>query len=531
VAPRAGKRFADAVEASQELETARTEDGGAPSWPADVIGCLEIIDRKLVALGEHPISEWWWAQLREFYGSERWLFVGRVGRRGGKSDTWAKVAIAEIVSGRFAIPLGDTGIVSIVSVDREEAANRVQTISAYCTALSIEHKPTAYAITFPGRPYAVEVKTASVRGVSGFTSILCIGDEVDKWKDEKTGANPADAVIASWTPTLATMLPHGARMALLSSPWLYEGPHSRAFDMGTTSERQAAHAATWTAHPAATPELCRRLQVKPDPLAFRREYEAIPTPEADADGITTEQLTRARRDYACEVTEKPLYVATLYPCPRTARWLLLVTTRRKGDDGDVRTAVAHAEQWPASTEPRVVLMAVREVLSKYEIAAAWMPDDAPSFAVKIAARLQLDDERQLVLLPVRVTDDMHASLRLRFLDDGVELPESAPLRLDLLSVKKRDEDGANKFEARGFAVCMALACHKTTVGPSARRLTHRLYSPEWWTAEMKREEKRDYARQTAINEARSDAGDDWIAEIRRGAEGGFVDAGEEEGTF
>jgi hypothetical protein len=318
-------------------------------------------------------------------------------------------------------------------------------------------------------------------------------------------------------------------MALLSSPWLYEGPHSRAFDMGTTSERQAAHAATWVAHPAATPELCRRLQVKPDPLAFRREYEAIPTPEADADGITTEQLERARRDYACEVTEKPVYVATLYPCPRTARWLLLITTRRKGADGDVRTAVAHAEAWAATIEPRVVLMAVRDVLSKYEISAAHMPDDAPSFAVKIAARLQLDSGDQLVLAPCKVTDDMHASLRLRFLDDGVELPDLAALRLDLLSVKKREEDGANKFEARGFAVCMALACARTTIGPAPRTIKHRLYSPEWWTAEMKREEKRDYARQRAINASRDEGGEDWITDIRRAAEG-FVDADEEEAT-
>ena len=521
-------RFQAAVDASAE-SAAPDVSGSSAAWPGGVVGALEVVDARLVKAGEHGISEWWWQQLREFYASSRWLFVGRVGRRGGKSDTWAKVAIAEIVSARFPVPLGDTGIVSIVSVDREEAANRVQTIAAYCTALGIDNKPTAYAITFPGRPYAVEVKTASVRGVSGFTSILCIGDEVDKWKDEKTGANPADAVIASWTPTLATMLPHGARMALLSSPWLYEGPHSRAFDRGTTSERQAAHAATWVAHPAATPELCRRLQVKPDPLAFRREYEAIPTPEADADGITTEQLDRARRDYACEVTEKPVYVATLYPCPRTARWLLLITTRRKGADGDVRTAVAHAEAWAATVEPRVVLMAVRDVLSLYEIASAFMPDDAPSFASRIAARLQLDSGEQLVLVPVKVTDDMHASLRLRFLDDGVELPDLAPLRLDLLSVKKREEDGANKFDARGFAVCMALACARTTIGPAPRKLTHRLYSPEWWTAEMKREEKRDYARQRALNESRSDGGEDWIAEIRRGAEG-FVDADEEDAT-
>ena len=236
---------APAVEGDDAAET--------PSWPTTVLGCLQEIDRRLTGIGQHGISPWWWGVLEDFYASGRWLFVGRVGRRGGKSDTVAKVAIAEVLCGRHKVPLGDVGVVSIVSVDRKEAGKRVRTISAYLSALGIEHKALTDEITLVERPYKIEVKTATVGGVSGFTSILCIGDEVGKWKDSDTGSNPADDVLASWKPTLLTM--PDARMFLLSSPWAVDDAHARAFDKGTNDDQQAEWAPTWVAHPSLTEDM------------------------------------------------------------------------------------------------------------------------------------------------------------------------------------------------------------------------------------------------------------------------------------
>lgn len=434
-------------------------ESDAVAWPAgNFLLCLKAVDERLQAIGEHAISPWWWQQLSDFYSSQRWRFVGRVGRRGGKSDTWAKVAIAEVVSERFKIPLGDTGIVSVVSVDREEAAKRIKTIAAYCQALGIRHEATAMAIQFPGRPYAVEVKTASVRGVSGFTSILCIGDEVDKWKDADTGANPADAVLSSWTPTLATMLPHGAKMALLSSPWLYDGPHSREFERGTTASQQVAYAPTWLAHPSMTRELCEQLE--PDPIKLRREYEAIPQPDGGT-GVSKEQIERARRQRIDRHPADPC-VAVLSQDRADPVWRLLVVGRRRDDAGVVRTAVYQVREWPVDQSPRPVFREVGKELARFGLEGALVPADTSTELVRIASRLSVG------LSPCDVTADMHGSLRVRFADDGVELPAHVALESSVLSVRKHLTPEGARYEASGFAVLLALAAAKATAGPADR---------------------------------------------------------------
>ena len=482
--------------------------GGAArrAWPGGTIECLEAVDRVLRDRGEHGISDWWWAQLREFYGSNRWRFVGRVGRRGGKSDTWAKVGIAEILTLRFPIPLGDTGIVSIVSVDREEAAKRVDTISSYLTALGIAHKPTSYAIVFPAdspyASYAVQVKTASVRGVSGFTSIFSLGDEVDKWKDADTGANPAEEVLSSWTPTLATMMQHGARQALLSSPWMYKGPHSREFDLGTNAEQQAAYAATWTAHPAMTPELCRRLER--NPVKFRREYEAIPQPDGDDPELLTAMERATRKDGAALGRHEPLtYVASLaYTLPsqrpaddpRPAGWSLAVTTRRTCADGRVRTAVVHARQWLAAPDPNAVAVEVARIVGSYGLRSALLSESSPSYVQQIAQR------NGLGVTPVPITENEHASLRLRLSDDGIELPDDPQVRADIVS-------------ATDLGDVIALGVSRTFAGPKDRGVRPNPWTEEWWDRQEREAAQR--RRRIEAAEERYEAG--WVQRMAKEA--------------
>jgi hypothetical protein len=505
------KDWSDALEASgetsPEIPTGKTADG-ADSWPSDVLLCLEKIDRLLVARGEHGISAWWWRCLRDFYSSTRWLFVGRVGRRGGKSDTWAKVAIAEIVSQRHRIPLGDTGVVSIVSVDREEAAKRVKTIAAYLEALFIKHKATAYAITFPEDSpyacYAVEVKTASVRGVSGFTSILCIGDEVDKWRDTDTGANPAEEVLSSWRPTLATMMPHGARMALLSSPWLFKGPHSREFDRGTDAEQQAEWAPTWVAHPAQTIELCRRLEK--NPVKFAREYEAIPQPDSDDPELMV-ALERATRKTAPTLGRyTPLtYVAAVVHTlpsqrtgddPRPHAWSLIVTTKRTCADGRVRISVVHAQQWLASRDPNAVAADIARIVARYGLRNATTADTIPAFIP------QLTQRHGLALNPAPVTENDHVSLRLRLADDGLDLPDDAQLRADIVA-------------ATDLGDAVALAVPRTTAGPKERAKAPDPWTEAWWDRQER--EAAERKQRLAAAEERWEAG--WVQ--RQAKEAGF----------
>jgi hypothetical protein len=477
--------------------------------PADVMTCLGEIDLELQRLGQHGISPWWWQQLGEFYRSQRWLFVGRVGRRGGKSDTVSKVAIAEVLTGRHKIPLGDVGVVSVVSTDRKEAGKRVRTIDAYLTALNVEHKTLSDEITFIDRPYKIEVKTASVSGVSGFTSILCIGDEVGKWKDVDTGANPAAEVLSSWKPTLLTM--PDARMFLLSSPWAVDDAHARAFDHGTTDTQQAAWAPTWIAHPTLTREMCQRAEE--NPVTFRREYEAIPSAEAEDSLHARADLERACRPHGDLPREDGVSYVGVLDMSRPPAWTLVVAALRRCSDGVTRASAVLARQFLNVEKPGAVMVDVAHILDEYGLTGVACPV-LPRFARTLASPLDLS------LVQVDVTDAMHESLRLRAANDGLELPNNGDILRDLLGVRRDDAGKIRLTVADGrrcdYAPALALAMDRLGTPPDAPPAPV-VPTLEWWQAQEvrraveteRRDRERDYAQQKAINEQR-DA--EWIAD-------------------
>src|ERR1019366_409857 len=188
-------------------------------WRAQAVSAVAHLDalaRALVARGFPAVSTWWLETLIRFYSSGRRQLVLRVGRRGGKSSTLCRIAVLEALFGQHIIPPGDVGVVAIISVSRDEAAQRLRTIRAILDALGIKYRPIESGIELEGRPVVFKTFAASVAGVSGFTCVCAIADEVAKWRDADTGANPASEVLASLRPTMATQ-PH-ARIFLSSSP-------------------------------------------------------------------------------------------------------------------------------------------------------------------------------------------------------------------------------------------------------------------------------------------------------------------------
>jgi len=81
-------------------------------WPRDLLDCLDALSQPLERAGFDPLSPWWREQIGRVYAhpSAR-TAVFRVGRRGRKSATLCRVAVAEVLSGRHLIPPGDTGVV------------------------------------------------------------------------------------------------------------------------------------------------------------------------------------------------------------------------------------------------------------------------------------------------------------------------------------------------------------------------------------------------------------------------------------
>jgi hypothetical protein len=245
--------------------------------PTDFLARFAAMDAALVAHGFPPTSPWWLAQLQRFYASGRRTFVLRVGRRGGKSSTLCRVAVATALWGSWLVPPGDVAVIAFVSVSRDESSQRLRTIEAILRALGIAYRRSGDSIDLVSRPVVFRTYAASISGVAGFTSVLFVGDELAKWRDSDTGVNPASDVLASARPTMATQ--PSARMFLCSSPFGTLDAHAAAFDAGDDDSQLVAHAPTWLANPSITEHQTRQLE--PDEKIWRREYAAIPQ-----DGLT-----------------------------------------------------------------------------------------------------------------------------------------------------------------------------------------------------------------------------------------------------
>lgn len=237
------------------------------------------MDALLVRAGFPPMSPWWRETIVRWLatGDARQL-VARIGRRGGKSSTLTRLAVAFALFGDFKIPPGDVGVVAIVSVRREEAAERLRLVRAILDALGEPYTGSAETIELQRRPVVFRVFVASLSGVVGFSAIFVLCDEVARWRDGESGANPASEVLASLRPTLLTH-PH-ARIVLSSSPLSVVDAHAEAFDRGDNAQQVVAHAPSWLANPTLTEDQTHTLE--PDERVWRREYAAIPAGAVNA---------------------------------------------------------------------------------------------------------------------------------------------------------------------------------------------------------------------------------------------------------
>ena len=265
---------------------------GSPQRPMNkTFNSLLAINSRLAKKGFVGLSHWWLETLRAFYQGGKRQLVIRCGRRGGKSSSLCRVAVAEAIGGEHDIPKGDIGVVAIVSVSRDEAAQRLRTIKAILDAMGLEHRPCDGGVELVSKPIAFKVFAASVSGVSGFTAICVICDELAKWRDGDQGLNPATEVLASVRPTMATQ--PNARIFLSSSCVTNADAHARAFDEGSTAFQSIAIASTWLAHPALTEAACRALE--PDPKLFAREYACVPSSSISS-ALDADDIVRCVRD-------------------------------------------------------------------------------------------------------------------------------------------------------------------------------------------------------------------------------------------
>lgn len=148
-------------------------------------GRLRALDAALVSSGGgwQALTPWWLATLEGFYAGRQRALVSRVGRRGRKSTSLCRVAVLEGLYGEHEESPTDSNVVAFVSVDKDEAKDRLATIAAVLDVLEAPFDRTALEIRLKERNVVFCVFAPTVSAVSGFTSIAGFCDEVAKWRD------------------------------------------------------------------------------------------------------------------------------------------------------------------------------------------------------------------------------------------------------------------------------------------------------------------------------------------------------------
>jgi hypothetical protein len=441
------------------------------SHAEEILARFDEVDAKLVAAGFPPTSPWWRQTIARWYRCGRRQLTARIGRRGGKSSTLSRLGVVEALYGRHVIPPGDTGVVALISTRKEEAGERITTVKAILDALGVSYRPWGeLGVRIVGRRVGFRVYTASIAGVSGFTGIFVICDEVAKWKDSDTGVNPANEVLKSARPTMRTQ-PH-ARIVLSSSPMGMLDAHYDAYADGETELQTTAWAPTWEANPTVTEAECK--VDEPDETTCAREYGAIPSAEAETSLLTEVSIERARRvvpePWHMPYIEGHRYVAAMDPATRGHAWTLVIAT--KGTDGKRR--IAYAREWrgkpSAPLSPKAVLLEIRDIVAGYGL--RWVTTDQHA----------IDHLRDLVpkglgLLEAAWTqanikdacEHVHKLLQ----DDALELHPDPLVKSDLLGIRKQYTRSGVRFhfaEMKGrhsdYAPAIALAVEDARLAAS-----------------------------------------------------------------
>lgn len=437
---------------------APTEPAPPPEHPT--VSALVELDARLVSRGWPEISPRWWAWVREVYSSPRIrTIVVRAGRRGGKSTTGCRLGVAEALHGQWDIPQGDTGIVAIVSVNKKEATARLHTIEQILRALDYrqvrepkevrEYAATAEEIRILVErpdgadgvklvPITFRVHAATIKGVVGFTAIFVWLDEVSRWSDPDTGANPAREVFGSIKPTILSQ--PSARIWLASSPLSTLDLHYDMFEAGDSESQRAFSAPTWELNPTISEQDTHDLE--PDPLYWAREYGAVPTASTTAgffDGGLLDEAA-SRKVEACDVfcagadfgfTRNASAIAIVGWDEREGRVALRrIEARRAAPGAPLRPTPTVSEFANIARDEECATMVadvhyqelVDEVLSRYGVTRLPAPS-SPAESARLFRRLLTEGKialwgigpsvlRQLKLVELVITSNGNESIKL-----------------------------------------------------------------------------------------------------------------------
>lgn len=241
----------------QAREEARRRRGDEPEeW-----GRFLVVDAALQAAGEPPISRWWRETYLDFFRSGKTTFCAGKGQRAAGSTTCLRVGcLPEILVGSYTMASVSLPAWPIVSVDDNEASNRVSDLQGFLRKLGLKELPRRtknaekigigpgefvivgghdiHLLDCDGNPTKIAVTTRSVGGVSGFTGRSALCDEVDLW-DARAKISGDKPVAESVIQILAGrgVRQGSTKLYMLSRLFDVDGPLSSRCSDGDNEER------------------------------------------------------------------------------------------------------------------------------------------------------------------------------------------------------------------------------------------------------------------------------------------------------
>ncbi len=258
----------------------------------DLWSAYQWLDAQLVSLGWHASSPLWLDIIERFMRSSKKRLVVQMGRRGGKTVHICRIVATIVLFGKYSIPQGDVGYFPILSVKLKDAKKKLAILRKILTALKVNFKATKEELILTDYPVIIESRAASANTVVGDTCIGLMLEEVSRWRDKDSNANPAKGILSSIRPNMATQ--PEAMEFMISSPWSTEDAHYQAVEEGDTDAQMVVKGvASWVANPTVTEAWCRNAE--PIDLFFNREYASIPMPAGTEAFYTPYDVDQAMR--------------------------------------------------------------------------------------------------------------------------------------------------------------------------------------------------------------------------------------------
>lgn len=361
---------------------------------------------------------------------ELWLAIGR---RGGKSDAAALIALWEALTDhREKLAPGEVATVMVIAADRKQA----RTVMRYINGL-INHPMIAplvisqstESIEFEHRS-VIEITTASHRATRGYTVAACVCDEIAFWRYE--GANPDAEILRAVRPSLATL---NGKLIALSSPYARRGvlwdAHRKHY--GKDGRILVAQAPTSTMNPTVDPAIIHAAYAE-DEIAARAEYGAEFRTDVES-YVNLEALDACTRPSHSELppSARERHIAFVDPSGGSADAFTLAIVHRE-DDARVIVDCIRSVKPPFS--PETVVTEFSELVRSYHVQEVYGDAYAGLWPAE-----QFEKRGIKYLRSEKPKSDLYRDLLPLLNSERVELPPNDQLRRELLGLERRTSRG------------------------------------------------------------------------------------------